>query len=122
GDLRPRRFFREIAARIRRCRIELQRRERKVVQLAHELFNGPRCHPSGAAVECINSDKCPANTRREMGRAPKDARCAVSCWQSINGTSSLRKTVTSPANATLDASVSCVNIDSPKKTRPSAIP
>src|SRR5207302_7527792 len=119
---RPRRFFREIAARIRRCRIELQRRERKVVQLAHELFNGPRCHPSGAAVECINSDKCPANTRREMGRAPKDARCAVSCWQSINGTPRRVNVVTNPASATFEASVSWVNIDSPKKTWSRAIP
>src|SRR5438105_6608078 len=120
--LRARRPFREIAARIGRRGIKLQRREREVVQLAHDSINGPRSHPTGAVVECINSDKCAANTRREMGRAPNDARRVVSCWQSIIGTPRRVKVVTSPASATFEASVSWVNIDSPKKTRSRTIP
>src|SRR5205807_5466315 len=59
--LRAGRLIREIAAGIGRRRVKLQRCERKVVQLAHDSISGPLFHPAGAAVECINSDKCTAN-------------------------------------------------------------
>ena len=62
------------------------------------------------------------NSARGIGRAPRLARCALSTWQSIRPTSRARNSSTSRMSATFDASRSRLNIDSPKKTRPSATP
>jgi len=80
-DLRPSDPVRKVAAWVRGGRIELQRRQREVVELGHasrsEADAGSQ-GPSGAA-ECTNAATRAANARRAIGRAPNDARCAVSC-------------------------------------------
>ena len=91
GDLRARRAVGKVAAGIRRRRVELQRSQRKIVELAHRMpvlavAAAPRSYrrqPGGGSAECINSARCAANIARGIGRAPNVARCAVSCWQSI---------------------------------------
>src|SRR6185437_17116677 len=54
-DLRARRTIGQVAAWIRRRGVELQRRQRKIVEPAHAYSgNAPGVQPPGAAVECIN--------------------------------------------------------------------
>jgi len=87
-DLRPCQAVREVTARIRRGRIELQRRQRKVVELGHggsAWAGGVRFQGSAGCVEFTNRATSSANSRRGIGRAPKRARCSVCCWQSIIG-------------------------------------
>ena len=87
-DLRPRRPISQIAAGIRRRCVELQRRQREILEIAHPCSrSGPATQSvGGVAVECINSVSASANSVRGIGRAPIDARWSVSCWQSISGT------------------------------------
>ncbi len=87
-DLRPCEALREITARIGRSRIELQRRQRKVVELGHGRSASPASsgfQGSAGCVEFTNRATSSANSRRGIGRAPKRARCSVCCWQSIIG-------------------------------------
>ena len=77
---------------------------------------------SAGSAECTNRESQSANSCRAIGRAPKRARCSVSCWQSMSGMSIRASMATSLTSATLDASVSRANIDSPKNIRPIATP
>ncbi len=52
-----------------------------------------------------------------MRRLPRLSRCAEVIWQSITTMPAARQASTSRASATFDASVSRLNIDSPKNTR-----
>src|SRR4029434_5128746 len=95
----------EIAAGIGRRSVKLQRGQGKIVQLAHGSSilapsNAPACQPATGSVECINSLKCLANTARRIGRAPNELRWAVSCWQSMRGTSRWRSKATRWTSAT----------------------
>ena len=54
-----------------------------------------------------------------MLRLPRLARCGLGIWQSISGTFRARHSATRRASATFEASVSRVNMDSPKNARPS---
>ena len=76
GHLRARQALGQVAAGVRCRRVELQCRQRKVVELRHESIpvEGPGTHPGGGASECINSRKWAANRVRGMGRAPSEAR------------------------------------------------
>src|SRR6185312_4480964 len=121
-DLRSRGAVRQVAAGIRRRRVELQRGQRKVVQVAHRCSSGPLRQPTGGRLECINSPSFIAKASRAIGRAPIEARCAVSCWQSISALPRCCNNATRAARQTFEASVARVNIDSPKNTSPSATP
>ena len=80
GHLRACRPIGEVTAGVWRGRVELQRRERKIVEVAHPCSGiGPAVQPAGTAFECIKSRSSRANSRRAIGRAPIDARCSVSC-------------------------------------------
>ncbi len=66
--------------------------------------------------------KIAVNSRRDIARAPKLARCAVSCWQSTNQNPSRSNFRTKWMKPYLEALLTRVNIDSPKKHRPCTIP
>src|ERR1700674_357871 len=120
GHLRARKLARQVAAGIGSRRVELQVRDRKVVELRHSVPGQAQLAPDGGY--CIDSCSSCANALRVISRAPSEARCAVACWQSITRKSFSRSRSTSLASATLEASGARVNIDSPKKTAPSATP
>src|SRR4029079_7358235 len=61
------------------------------------LQYGPATQPAGASFEFINSMRRWANALRAIGRAPMEARCRVSCWQSIRGTPRRFNSLTSAA-------------------------
>src|SRR5450631_2226961 len=123
-DLRPCQPVRQVTARVRSGRVELQRGERKVVELGH-IDSPPGVawfHMPAGGDECTNRVTASANSLRDIGRAPRRAKCAVSCWQSISGMSLRLSMSTRCTSATLEASVSRANIDSPKNIRPIEIP
>ena len=72
-DLRARRAPGKIAARIRRRRIELQRREREVVEPGHAstLSAGRGVHAPSGAAQFTNAASRSRKRRRGIGRAPK---------------------------------------------------
>src|SRR6202030_2903069 len=82
-DLRSRKPVRQVAARIRRGRIELERGQRQVVEFGHVRSlssNAAAFQPLGVWGEFTNRESSAANTCREIGRAPNRDRWAVSCW------------------------------------------
>ncbi len=124
-NLRSRQPIRQVAAGVRRGRVELERGQRQVVEFGHVRS----LSSSAAAFQALgvwgkftNRESSAANTCREIGRAPNRDRWAVSCWQSISGMSSRLRSETRLISATLDESASRANIDSPKNMRPIAIP
>src|SRR5450432_539402 len=124
GNLRARQPVGQVAAGIRRRCVKLQGSQRQVVKLGQGAFGADATarHASVVAVEFTNRDNAAANSRRRIGRAPSRARWEVCCWQSIRGTSCRRRMSTKCANATLEASVTRANMDSPKNILPTATP
>src|SRR4029079_11285606 len=116
--LRARELARQVAARVRRGRVELQVRDRKVVELRQVLY----FQISPMSGYCIESSSNCEKALRGISRAPSEARWAVACWQSITRTPWPRRRSTRATSAAFDASGARVNMDSPKKTRPSAMP
>src|SRR4030095_9583442 len=72
--LRARRPIRQIAARIRRSRVELQRSQWQIVELGHcasETARATAVQSAGGSGEFTNRESQSANTRRATVRAPK---------------------------------------------------
>src|ERR1700694_2000393 len=87
-DLRSRKAVRQVAAGVRRGRVELERGQRQVIEFGHvrSLSDSAAAFQAFAACsEFTNRESSAANTCRGMGRAPNRERWAVSCWQSISG-------------------------------------
>ena len=124
-DLRSRKPVRQVAAGVRSGRVELERGQRQVVEFGHlqSLSSSAATFQAlGVRGEFTNRESSAANTCRETGRAPNRDRWAVSCWQSISGTSRRFRSETRLISATLDESGSRANIDSPKNMRPNDTP
>jgi hypothetical protein len=88
GYLGTRGPTREVAAWVRRGRIKLQRRGRRQVVESRQtitLSAGISDQGSRDALALASPRKRSTNCNRCIGRAPNDAKCAVSCWQSIIG-------------------------------------
>jgi hypothetical protein len=139
GHLRPRQAVGQVAAGIRRRRIELQRRQRKFLRIRHAGLAGGsgwgvavrraqlRPHsamigPGSRAAAASPAFEVGLELRRGISRAPKLARWRVCCWQSMRSMPSARQNATSVHRAILDASVRWENIDSPKNMRPMPTP
>jgi hypothetical protein len=119
GDLGARDAARQVGAAIRRRRIELQQRKwRQVAQVGHRR---PRKYPSMASTAHLpggsptgqSASRRATKSRREIGRAPSEARCRVSIWQSIMPNPRCLRCAHKCASAILDASRCRENIDSP---------
>src|SRR3979490_1521884 len=73
GDLRSRQPVREVAAGVRRGRVELERGQRQGVEFGHmrSLSSSAAAFQAlGVCGEFTNRESSAANTCREIGRAP----------------------------------------------------
>src|SRR5207248_11087935 len=80
GDLRACRAIRQIAARIGCSRIELQRRQRQVVELGHGssgAASAASVQLTAGAVDFTKRASQPPKTLRVLCRAPHLASCSV---------------------------------------------
>src|SRR5215472_5670790 len=83
------------------------------------IYPGLQRGAAGALICSRNNDW---NWRRGMARAPRLDRCREGSWQSITATPLRLHIATRWARATLEASRSWLNIDSPKNTPPRPTP
>src|SRR5690606_35706531 len=125
SHLRARLLARQVAARVGRRRVELQRLEREILEVRHAdvgcgtsefQYTGSKRQRRGGRA--ASRATCSTNWLLGISCAPSHARWRVFCWQSTMATPSWRHQATSAASAILEASGTRVNIDSPNTARP----
>src|SRR5208337_1488189 len=105
----------------RQVRLILECQKFEMHQCAGYLFASPKCQFPFAGILSAFPTLC-MNSDRGISRAPRLIRCLVVTWQSIRAKSHLISCFTRATKATLEALFFFANIDSPKKTPPSATP
>jgi len=76
----------------------------------------------GTVVALASRSSAARNSVRGISTAPRRARWVVGTWQSMSSVRLCAKNDIAVANATVEASVMRANLESPKNTRPSAMP